>query len=392
MRRFVFIAIVFMSFFSGSVVAQTKFSGYLQNVPVWVDSTPRTSSDIRFFNRLRVTSDAVFGQFSIGAAYEQMSTIRLQQFSAGFGIGKMSEAGEWLKLQWTAMEGKHLLWQHRFDRLQVGWSPSGMFNVTAGRQAVSWGTTLFLTPADPFVPFHPADPFREFRGGVDAARVRIYPGPLSEIDIVVRPTKTLAGEEELTLLARGLTTWKNIELSGWGGTLYGDRAVAVGVTGALGTLAIRGEAVVRSRHDGVVFRGTVGFDHFRQLRGRDFQVSIEYQRDGLGVADPLDYQNVLVSDTFRRGDHQVLGRDETVVTTNYQLNPLWSLSGLWLWNLNDHSALVSPNISYSAGDEVTISGGVFLGIGDGQDLKSHAFLSEYGSKAATAFLSLQWFF
>ena len=88
----------------------------------------------------------------------------------------------------------------------------------------------------------------------------------------------------------------------------------------------------------------------------------------------------------------MLGRDETVVTTSYQLNPLWSLSGLWLWNLNDRSALVSPNISYAAGDEVTISGGVFLGIGDGQDLKSHAFLSEYGSTAATAFLSLQWFF
>ena len=47
-------------------------------------------------------------------------------------------------------------------------------DLIVGRQPVSWATTLFLTPADPFSPFDPADPFREYRGGVDAARLRVY--------------------------------------------------------------------------------------------------------------------------------------------------------------------------------------------------------------------------
>ena len=108
----------------------------------------------------------------------------------------------------------------------MAWQPNDAVEVSVGRQAVSWGTTLFLTPADPFIPFSPADPFRVYRGGIDAARARIYPGPLSEIDVVFRPSRTLVGEET-TALARGLTTWRNWEVSGWGGTLYGDAAGAV---------------------------------------------------------------------------------------------------------------------------------------------------------------------
>ena len=90
----------------------------------------------------------------------------------------------------TRTEEEHVLWQHRFDRLNVGFSPSQAMDLTLGRQAVSWGTTLFLTPADPFLPFSPSDPFRQFRGGGDAARLRLYPGPLSALDVVVRVLPT----------------------------------------------------------------------------------------------------------------------------------------------------------------------------------------------------------
>ena len=100
-------------------------------------------------------------------------------------MGAIPGGGEWFDLQGTAVEQDHFHWQHRLDRLNVAWQPNETVELSFGRQAVSWGTTLFLTPADPFIPFSPADPFRVYRGGIDAARARIYPSPLSEIDVVV---------------------------------------------------------------------------------------------------------------------------------------------------------------------------------------------------------------
>ena len=254
------------------------------------------------------------------------------------------------------------------------------------------GTTLFLTPSDPFAPFGPADPFRVFRAGVDAARLRVFPGPLSEIDVVVRATQTEVGEE-VTALGRGLTTWRNWELSGWAGSLYGSAAGAVGATGALGPWAVRAEVVTRARDDTVVVRGTMGVDRQFQLGRRDAGIVVEYQHDGLGAASVDEYAEILASDTFRRGEHQVLGRDETVLQLSYQAHPLWSLAGLWLWNLNDRSALLAPSFSYSAADEATISGGVFVGLGAGEPpFEGRPFSSEYGASGTTGYLSMSWFF
>ena len=375
-----------------SVEAQPgPITAYVQTVPLWSDATPLTDSDLKSFNRFRLSVDQSVGPVSIGAAYEHVATVRRGRVESGTGIGGVPSGGEALELQWTLADEDHVRWEHRFDRLQVGWSPSAGLELTAGRQAVSWGTTLFLTPADPFVPFNPADPFREFRAGVDAARLRMYPGPLSEIDLVVRPTDTVVGRE-LTALGRGLTTWRSWELSGWGGALYGDSTGALAVAGSVGSWAVRGEAVIREQADGAAFRGTVGVDRLTQVKQRDLYVIVEYQHDGLGGANADQYLEILQSDTFNRGELQVLGRDETVVHASYSLHPLWSVTGLWIWNLGDRSALISPSFAYSLSDDSSITGGVFLGIGDDEVTAARPVPSEYGLAGTIAFVSLSRFF
>ena len=365
-------------------------SGYLQTVPLFTGPTTLTDSNVSHFNRFRLASEPVWGPFAVAAAYEHAVTFR-KRATLGGGIGAVPGGGEWMKLQWTPTDEEPVLWQHRFDRLRLSWNPTGAVELAAGRQAVSWGTTLFLTPADPFIPFNPTDPFREFRAGVDAARLRVYPGPLSEIDVVVRPTRTDVGEE-LTALARGLTTVKNWELSAWGGTLYGDAAGAVGAAGSLGAWAVRGEAVVRGLDDTVVVRGTLGLDRQVQVGGRDLFLIVEYQHDGLAAADPDDYLELVQSDPFLRGELQVIGRDETVLQGAYQIHPLWSVAGLWLYNANDSSSLVSPSFGYSAGNNVSISGGLFFGFGDDESTLVRPLPSEYGLAETTGFVSLSWYF
>ena len=89
----------------------------------------------------------------------------------------------------------------------------------------------------------------------------------------------------------------------------------------------------------------------------------EYQRDGLGAATSDDYLDVVFSDPFRRGELQAFGRDETALQLSYQIHPLWNVAGLWLWNLNDRSALLFPSLAYSLSNEASFTGGVAFGLG-----------------------------
>lgn len=390
--RWGLVAGCFLTLAAAPVSAQPGWlTGYLQTVPLFSGSTPLSDSSVTEFSRFRLSTRPVLGPLDFEVAYEHALTLRQRGAGDGFSLGAVPSGGEWLDLDWTVTEKEHVRWRHRFDRLNVGWSPTATLQVSAGRQAVSWGTTLYLTPADPFLPFSPADPFRLFRGGVDAARVRIYPTPLSQVDLVVRPSQTAAGDE-VTALGRGLATWHNWELSGWGGSLYGDATIAFGAAGGLGSWAVRSEGTLRQIDGAVVFRGAVGFDRLLQMGGRDLSVGFEYQRDNLAAASPSEYLRVVLSEPFRRGEFQVLGRDETVVFAAYQLHPLVGLSGLWLWNLNDRSALLAPSVSYSAGDEVSVSGGVYVGVGASTVTLDRPLASEYGLSGTTGFASISWFF
>jgi hypothetical protein len=366
-------------------------TGYYQNVPLWSREGALSSGGPGDFNRVRLSIEPVLGALSLEAAYEQVVTLR-QEETAGLFVGIVPGGGEWLDLQWTIAGKEHVLWQHRFDRLSLNWRPTRALELSAGRQAVSWATTLLLSPADPFSPFSPADPFRLFRAGVDAVRVRAYPGPLSEIDLVLRPSKNDALGEEMTVLGRGLTVWKGWEVSGWGGSLYGDITGAFGTTGAIGETAVRGEGVVRRIDGDTVFQGTIGLDRRFSVDGKDLYLVFEYQRNGLAAPDSQDYAELLQSDPFRRGELQVFGRDETALQVSYQIHPLWNVGALWLWNLNDHSALLSPSFTYSAGNEISVSGGAFFGMGDDDVTTRRPLPSEYGLAGTTLFVSIALFF
>ena len=368
-------------------------TGYLQTVPLFSGATQFGPSSLSDFNRIRLTLDPSWGPFSVETAYDNTVSFRQRAASSGFGLGTVPRGGEWLPLggTLTGPDRQHVLWRHRLDRLNIGFSPADAVDFTVGRQAVSWGTTLFLTPADPFMPFSPSDPFRQFRGGVDAARMRLYPGPLSAVDLVVRVTDTPMGEE-VTALGRGLTTWRNWELSAWAGTLYGDAAGAVGAAGGLGAWAVRLEAVVREIRGRVIGRGTIGLDRNLQVGGRDLFVVLEYQRDGLAASGPDGYLERLLKPEFLRGELQTLGRDEAVAQVGYQLHPLWNVSGLAMWNMTDGSVLVAPGVGYTAGDETTIAGGVYFGFGADTVTAARPIPSEFGLSGQTGYLSISFFF
>jgi hypothetical protein len=194
------------------------------------------------------------------------------------------------------------------------------------------------------------------------------------------------------MLSRGRSTWRGWEVSAWAGILHSEPALALGASGALGAMAVRGELSLQDSDDGVAVRGTVGVDRRFDLFRRDLYVVLEYQHDDFGAADNSELAEVVLSEPFARGQLQVLGRDEIAGQSSYQIHPLLDLSLLLLCNPGDPSALLSPAASYSASNELEIQAGVFLGLGDGTPNTAVGLPSEYGITPTSLWASLTAFF
>jgi hypothetical protein len=374
------------------IEAQTPgISGYYQNVAVGITDGNGESASALDAQRARLMWTPARGPLSLGVAYEHTFVWR-DAGRAGVTAEPMGTAiagGDWLPLDWTLHEGTRVSWRQRFDRLNLTYA-RGPVTATLGRQAVSWATTLFLSPADPFVPFDPSDPFREYRTGVDAVRVQWYPGQLTLIDFVARGAETPRGRT-VTALVRGKTQLQGVELSAWGGALHDEPAAAIGATCTVAGSALRAEAEVRrDTADRAVIRAAIGVDRRFSLMGRDLYAVVEYQHDAFGASRPSDLGAVATSPPAARQELQVLGQDEVAAQGSYQVHPLVSAELLTLWNLRDGSALVSPSISVSLTNETNLRVGAFVPTGAGASPTGPG--SEYGPLQVSGYLALSAFF
>jgi len=342
--------------------------------------------------RTRVMPRLTFGDVSLDVAYEHVLT-RTPPGGAPALLPGAAEVrgGDWLGADWAVRTTDRTSWRHRFDRVSLAWEGERA-SLTVGRQVISWATTLFLTPADPFVPFDPSDPFREYRAGVDAVRLRVFPGPFSEVEGVVRASESPEGTT-VTALARAQTGVGAWAVGGWAGALHGEAAGAVFATGAAGATALRGELSLR-RDDGgsAVLRGAAGADRRVSVAGRDLFLIAEVQYDGFGARRASELLEVAGSNVFVRGEMQTLGRWTGATQASYQIHPLVSVDGMVLASLGDGSALVAPGLSWSATSAASVRLGGYLGLGPARVDPTTGLASEYGPVPALGYLALSWFF
>ena len=377
----------------------SALSGYYLNLWTRVGSSALGGpSNGSAFQRLRLMWDGGSGPALVDLAYEHALTFRepgtlgAQLFTAAAGS---TSNGDWLMLDGEINAGEGALWRHRIDRLSLRFDLGPNADFVVGRQPISWGNTLVLTPGDPFSPFDPADPFREYRIGVDAARLRYYAGAFTQFEFVARPALAgPGGKRTLSILARATTNHRGWDLGAWAGTVHNTFGAAAFLTGAVGLWAARTEVVLRHIDDRVALRGSVGMDRTFSLGGREVYLVVEYQHDGLGAASRDDLLKVATSRAFAQGEMQVLGRDVGALQLSYRLHPLLSASNLILGSLRDGSFLLGPGLGYSATESVGVRLGAFLGVGEGAWLEgfSPRLGSEFGAIPRVLFLSTNFFF
>ena len=373
---------------------QLEVSAYVLGVGAYQGNSALGASGSTTLARTRLMPVLTSGGLTLDIAYEHV--LSQTPSSTGFSItapgGSAARTGDWLGLDWDLHSGSNTKWRHRLDRISLGFS-GGPLEVIIGRQAVSWATTLILTPADPFAPFNPSDPFREYRGGIDALRVRVFTGPFTEIEAVVRPTETAFGTT-VTALGRVQTSKGGWAFGTWAGILHDQPAGALFATGALKATAIRAELAIREHPNAeVTMRGAIGLDRFFTPGGKNLYFAVELQYDGFGAQNTSKLLETINSKPFIHGDMQTIGQWTVASQLSYQVHPLVGVSGLTLVNARDRSMLVSPGLNWSATSSLTVTAAAFRGLG--AELASPGTLglgSEYGFIPAIGYVSTSWFF
>jgi hypothetical protein len=261
----------------------------------------------------------------------------------------------------------------------------GRAEVTAGRQAITFGKTLFWNPLDVFLAFDPRQFDRDYKPGVDAVRVDVALGDFSGVDVVAAAGRTLdalgmfaGGDETLdatwfgsAVLGRAFATTHGWDVSLQGGKIYGGYQVGGGAVGELGPLEVRLEAAQLFADQSPpllppLFPGQDLVESGLQAVvgvGHRFESSLtleaEYFENGLGDSAELDASLLrFVSGGILDLSDRLLG-----AVVSYDVLPILVGQLGTIVALDDPSVQVQPRLTWSAADEVEVLAGAIVSRG-----------------------------
>ncbi len=277
-------------------------------------------------------------------------------------------------------------------------------DIYVGRQAIAWGSARVINPTDVLAPFAFDELDVEDRIGVDAVRVRMPIGLLGELDAGY----VFGHDFELkrsAMFLRSKFNYLNTDISllavDFQENLLTGLDIARSIGGAgfwLETAYVFVDALNSDKSDRSqdYFRGSVGLDY--SLRDGTYLFA-EYHFNQAGAKKPDKYLTVIQDIAYREGSVYLLGRHYLAPGISHQLTPLITFSGEALLNMTDPSVFVMPKLEYNIAEDVYLSGGAYVGLGDSPKLvlsrdysPSLRLRSEFGTYPDFYFTSFRVYF
>ena len=381
------------------LVTTLKSTGLVARAPADSVLYPERCSAASLW-RLRLDLDARPASWlAVEAAYLQ----RLQTLSAGacaaLGEGILPAAGAAPyrvdPLEGALVEAEGLAWRHELDRAAARLQ-RGRLEAILGRQAVGWGRGVLFGAVDVFSPFSPLEHDREWRRGVDAARLRLA-GPVS-LDAVA-----VLGEngDRSAFLVRAY---------GYHGSLDGELVVGKRREDVMAGLVLSGVAGDAELHfdaawfglddpwrstaggdSDAVIKATLGGSWSADLHGPLLLVG-ELHYCGFGVRDvaALDAAGDDLAERLLHGDLQVLGRRAAALQASWGFDLAARLGAAWLLSLQDGSGVVTLSADWTVSDELSLSARGYLA--HGARPADGAVRSEHGGTPASLLVQMSFTF
>lgn len=279
------------------------------------------------------------------------------------------------------------------DRAAVGWRGSAA-SLTLGRQPITFGKAHFWNALDLFSPFAATAFDRDFKPGVDAARLDVALGEVSGVTAVVAAGRSDGVAPPGTswrgsaALLHAYTTRAGVDLAAQGGKVQGGWHLGAAAAGTLGPLDLRAEAAAflpspgEARPRGVTAVAGVGH---RFDSGLVLDAELLFQetaRTGsLAARLALEQQGRLL-----QASPLVIG-----AFAERDLTPLLHGSLGLLCSASDGSLAVLPGLTYSLSDEADLVAGLVVGAGR-RRTAAGAPGSEFGAQPDLGYVEFKAYF
>ena len=271
-----------------------------------------------------------------------------------------------LELTWTLDSGDRHRVFHRFDRLALRYSAE-RWNLTLGREAVSWGSGKVFNPLDLFAPFAPTTVDRDYKPGQDLLKLdrRLARGDLQVLGVFRRDGEGGRDHDENSYGGRWHQFVGGSELDLALVRHFGDDVGAISFRHPLGGALLQTDWVVTRLDDesDTVWSGVVNLDYSFSLFERTTYLFAEYFRNGFGRNNkPVDLARLPpeLTERLQRGEVFTLMTDYLAAGGSYQWHPLLMQDLTYLTNLEDGSGLLQTNLAYEPGDHQRLEAGLTL--------------------------------
>jgi hypothetical protein len=167
----------------------------------------------------------------------------------------------WADLSWNVSTGNSYVLNMMIDRAYIDFT-AGNLQVRAGRQRINWSQALIWNPNDIFNTYSFFDFDYVERPGSDALRMTYSTGPSSSVEAAVKVDRS----NRITAAALGRFSVLNTDLQFLAGVTDDEFLTAgAGLSGAIGSVSVRGEATLFKPFNGAAggessFIATLGID------------------------------------------------------------------------------------------------------------------------------------
>ena len=329
-----------------------------------VEGNPFQSRRDTEFLILRIVPEVTFGRHFKAEAH-LVTDLTSPPRSAVTAIAT-GRSRTYLDLQENLVRNEDVIVNAALDRLNIQ-IETDAFQLVLGRQAITWGVNYFWPALDLFAPFAPNRIDRDYKPGVDAARLIVPLGSYSEIQAVAG---VLGPSTSSDLAAAALMRWTvgTVDFGVMAGSFHEDKVAGTFVSANVGGTGLRGELSWTQSGDprdsvisrGVFWRGSAGID--RQLTPTITMI-LETAWNQYGAGNPDDYLVLLTSDRVLRGEINSLGRYHSGLSLGWRFHPLWTFNNSLLVGWDDGSALWVPSLVWSTGNNSEVLFGGQLGFG-----------------------------
>lgn len=289
---------------------------------------------------------------------------------------------------------------HELDRALLSFHPA-WGEVTIGRQAIGLGRGVLFSAVDMFSPFTTLEADREWRRGVDAARVEFRLSETTSTEAIAVAGETWEGSALLIRL-RGYFGPMDAEVIA--GKRGRDEVIGTVLSATVADAEIHAELAVfhtpEDHPDGTLFgnndyvpKAVLGASYTLGI-GNGLTVLLEYHYSGFGARHTDEAQDLFAipeyAERLRRGDSQPIGRHACGMQISYPISESLNATLATFASPTDGSGIVSPALRWDLSRAISFTTAAYVPWG--QPPTNGRIESEYGSSPTSLFAQLGMYF